>query len=253
MGTADVAYDRTSDFLEPDQFIKLIDWEGNEAIYKVARDEPMGTTRVLFADAANPLPAAPGPGNETPVFDTEWLEPPRENRLYQITPYFEFRFLRDPVVAAEDRGRCVPVAEWPCSVDLRLFNPSGTQRLGTGQGDFVDFSTTLGIARQNIGGLTGGVIPSYLMPLRDDLSHVWDLWTVFGTFPAFQVVNRSALALGAAVADDFPAECFLCFTGRRYMIQDPTAHEKKMVENNEPGYEHRAITVGGVSPVTTRA
>lgn len=267
MGEADVAYNRTSDFLEPDDYVRIIDPDGNNAFFKVSRDEAMGVTRVQFlrGDAA-PNDITLTVGASTGEFDAEWLSPPRENRLYQITPYFEFRWstVVPTFPAATDSenfapGRCVPLRQVPCSIDLLIFNPSGTRRLGVGTSETITVNTI----QQTIGGINpqpgndafraDAVAPNYLIPLRDDLSHVFDMWTIFGSFPAFNIVNRSRVIIGGDQAGDFPVDGFLCLTGRRYMLTDVTEEEYEYLKNREPGYEYRAVTIGGVTQVTTRA
>jgi len=265
-----VAYDRESPFLRNGQYIRLTDWEGSTQWLIVTRFENMGVSRVQWA-GRDILPETPvirslAAGFGTQPFDAEWLQPPRENRLYQIRPFFEFRWREGaqdlpntlfPGVQLNDiiPGSCVRPEHLPCSIDLRVYHPSGMRRLGTGTSEQIIVNNF----QQTIGGLqpsetssyrADAVIPHYFIPNRDDTSSIWDLWTVFGAFPSFEVVNRSLLDIGG---EDFPIDAFLCFTGRRYMIDNVTNEELNAILARKPGFEARGITIGGVTQVTTRS
>lgn len=250
-----VAYDRTADDWKPWDFVLVVDQEGNEVLLKIVRDERLGTTRILMWDPDNPLAA----GERTSKLELEHLSPPRENRLYVITPYWEIIFQSDDETPLTDEGLCVPLEEIPCSIDIELENPSGNRRLGTAVPETyeleVPFGTTQPAANRSVGGPSGGTIPNYLIPLRDDLSRVWDFGSIFGSFPSITVFNRSATDLGTNVSAPSTLESrgFLCFTGDRYMVEDPTKAERDALIDRDLGYTLRVITIGGVTQATTRA
>lgn len=240
-----VAYDRTQHDWKPWEFVLVVDHEGNEAFFKIVRNERLGTTRILIWNEANQLAA----GISASRLELQHLSPPRENRLYVITPYWELRY-----TSGENDGLCVLLDDIPCSIDIELENPSGNRRLGTAVPETYELAVPFAAAQpavnRGVGGPSGGTIPNYLIPLRDDLSRVWDFGAIFGSFPTITVVNRSNVALGGA---DLLAEGLLCFTGDRYMIEDPSEEELDALLDRDLGYPFRRITIGGVTQATTRA
>ncbi len=255
-----VAYDRTADDWKPWDFVLVVDQEGNEVILKIVRDERLGTSRILIWDTTHPLPA----GGKATKLELQHLSPPRENRLYVMTPYWEIISTAvDQETPLQDEGLCVPLEDIPCSIDLELENPTGNRRLGTAVAETYELQVPFGegpqpVENKSVGGPNGGTIPNYLIPLRDDLSRVWDFGAIFGSFPSITVFNRSIVDLGSFSAQNpastrLQSKGFLCFTGDRYMVEDPTENERNALIDRDLGYTLRRITIGGVTQATTRA
>jgi len=236
--TQPIPYDRLRYYLEPDDFIKLIDPEGNWKFLKVMSSEPMGQERVQFADAANGIAAGGVSDNNRVAF--QYLEPARQNRLFQIRP----------TIFAINRttGLLIDEDTIPPSIEMEWGMPAGNVRGGT---DVPSNVTMNGIANNNVGGITGGRIPVNQIYNRDDPSEVFDIWAIFGAFPDFRIVNNALFPLGGGGAGPLDFDWFIGTQGYKYILGEVTSEEEEKLVNGELSY--RGITVGGIEAVTTRA
>lgn len=243
------SYTRMSYWLEPDQFILIVDHEGNESFFKVARDEPMGNMFVKFADASHTL----APNAETGYIDLEFLAPKRQMRLYQIRPFL--------VQEQQNTGRLLPVPFqylWS-NIVVQWEIPSGEKRGGTDVKQTVTAPNT-GIS-SDVGGVGNGIINPAVIPYGDNPNEVYDIWTIYNVFPAVNIINLSAVTLGAdgivfpwtdsaIYPDGENFNHYLGFIGRKYILVEPTELEMNKLVNRKMDY--RGITIGGVPPLTTR-
>ena len=230
---AETAYDRLAPYLGSDEYIKIIDFEGNVAYFKVSRREPLGNMYVQFASATATLASGANTGS---FVGFDFLQPARENRLYQVTAQ----------IALIDIGsqKLLDTREIPAMINLEVENPSGTRRYGTAT---TQTNLVMNTITNSVGGVSGGVIPPFLQETRDDPSHVYDMWIIFGSYPAFRVVNNTT---GLAPLGTSHNAYILTF-GMKYILIDVSADEYQALVNRE--FDYRAITVGGIPVVTTRA
>jgi len=241
--TQPIPYDRLKYYLEPDDYIKLVDPEGNWNFYRILKNEPMGQIKVQFADEVNPvLPAAFSDPERVPF---EFTEPARQNRLFQ---------LRLTVFAIDrDEGELVDRDIIPPTAEVEWGHPQGTVRGGTDRPANV---TMNGIVNANIGGVNGGRIPFNQIYTRDDPNEVFDLWNIFGAYPDFRVLNQGPAILGGPSIPPpeeaaLPYDWFLAIQGMKYQLGDVTDEEKEKLLTKELHY--RGITIGGIKAVTTKA
>jgi len=224
-------------YLSPDDFIKIIDPEGNSNFFKVLKDEPLGQIKVPFANAANPI--APGGVSDVPRVPFDFLEPARQNRLFQIRVN----------IFAIDRATAVlvDIATIAPLFELEWGLPVGTVRGGS---DITGNITMNGIVSNGIGGINGGRIPFNQIYTRDDLNEVFDLWLLFGTYPDFAVRNQSTFPLGG---DGGPLayDWYISIQGRKYILGDVNKEELEKILNRTQKY--RGITIGGIKAITTKA
>jgi len=99
----------------------------------------------------------------------------------------------------------------------------------------------------SVGGVSGGVIAPFMQESRDDPSHVYDMWVIFGSYPAFRVSNNTTGLAPLGTTYD----AYIMTWGRKYILIDVSADEYQALVNRE--FDYRAITVGGIPVVTTRA
>ncbi len=236
--TQPIPYDRLRYYLKPDDFVKLIDPEGNWKFVKAMKDEPMGQVTIQFANAAAGVAAgAASDANRVPF---EFTEPARQNRLFQIRLTI-FAINRTTGVLI-DMDTIAP------TIEVEWGMPAGVVRGGTDEEDNV---TMNGILNANVGGVSGGRIPANQIYTRDDPSEVFDIWNIFGAFPDFRVVNNNLFPLGGGGAGPLDYDWFLAIQGRKYIIGDVSSDEEEKLVKHE--LEYRGITVGGIEAVTTRA
>lgn len=230
-------YDRLRYYFAPSDFLMLIGPEGDFKFFKVLRDEPMGQHLVQFANAANGVAA--GAFSDALRVAWEFLEPSRQNRLFQA---------RLTLVAIDRAlGELVDIATIAPLIEIEWGFPSGQVRGGSD----VQFNTPMnGIANLNIGGINGGRIPGNQIYTRDDPNEVFDLWIIYGSFPDFRVLNGTPLVLGGG-AGNLDYDWYLAVQGRKYILGDVTDDEREKLMKKELHY--RGVTVGGIEAVTTRA
>lgn len=232
-------YDRLKYYLEPDDYIKLIDPEGNWNFYRVLKNEPMGQMTVQFADINNLV--GPGGFSDPARVPFEFTEPARQNRLFQLRlTVFAVDRLTAEIVDIQTISPLIQV-EWG--------HPQGSVRGGT---DVADNVTMNGILNVNVGGINGGRIPANQIYTRDDPNEVFDIWNIFGAFPDFRVFNNGPGALGGAgFPPDLPYDWFLAIQGMKYILGDVKDEEReKLMKKTQ---EYRGITIGGIKAVTTKA
>ena len=247
-GYMEGSYTRMKYWLQPDDYILLIDAEGNEAFFKISRDEPMGAIFIKFADASHTL----ANGSETGYIDLPFLAPKRQMRLYQIRPFL--------VQERQDNGRL----PHPTNLPLDLFSylwtgiwvkwmlPSGDKRGGT---EVIQDLTVNNIS-QRLGGVGDGILNPAVLPYGDFPNEVLDMWTIYNVFPSVNIINNTGLTLGndqiTLPGETEPVDFnhYIGFIGRKYILVEPTTEELDKLISRELPY--RGITIGGIPPLTTR-
>lgn len=230
-------YDRLKYYLEPDDYIKFIDPEGNWQFYRVLRDEPMGQVLVLFANAANAV--APGAFSDPARVPFDFTEPARQNRLFQLRMTLIAISRVDQILV--DPATIAPL------VEVEWGHPQGVSRGGT---DVTGNVTMNGILNAGIGGINGGRMPGNQIYTRDDPNEVFDIWNIFGAYPDFRVLNGMAAPLGGP-AGPLAHDWYLAIQGKKYILGDVTDQEREKLIKKELKY--RGITMGGIPAETTKA
>lgn len=227
--------DRMKGYLGLDEFVKMVDFEGNYSFFKIARTEPMGLVLVEFANATNTLASAADTGS---FAGFDYLQPARQNRLYQV---------RTMIVAIDQgSGKWLDSAEIGARVDLEVEHPSGTRRFGTAT---RQSGLTLNTISNTVGGVSGGRVPPYMVPVSDMPSEVYDLWVIYGVYPAFRVSNNNEAGLPALGDDGY--DYYIATFGMKYLVLDVSPEELDLLTAHE--LEYRGVTIGGVPTSTTRA
>jgi hypothetical protein len=275
-------YDRRSGFLYTDDIVKVVDYNGDEAVFIVARHESIGQHSVRYTQriANGGIPA----GQE--VF-AEWrcLQPARENRLFELRPFiFGVREVEtNPNPLATGDGRLIfsptplnviPIAtpiqfnppgvpdgyvddRIPVGVELRWKHPTGVARLGTDLSFNVDVVLpTATITTPNVGGVNGGFVDAVLTPLVDDFSDLWRLNAIYGQTIELGIANRTNLydtagtgRIIGGVGDR--VQYFIGIVGRKHLLGPCPEKFYDKVMNEEIPY--KTVTIGGVPIVSTRA
>lgn len=262
-------YDRRSSFLYTDDIVKIIDAQGNEAVFIIQRHESIAQHSVRFTNDAVGGGILPG----TEIFaDFRFLQPARENRLFEIRPFIFAvnRAVQAPPpainvipgsIVSHQTPLVPPIASpdlrfIPAGVELKWRSPAGVARDGTDLSFDVPVSIPPAtVFNPLVGGVNGGFIQAILVPYVDDFSDLWKLYSIYGNTIEFGIANRTQLfgvgqILGGSIA---PAnkDYFIGIVGRKYLLGPVSDEIKKKVENEDIDYE--SITVGGIPTVTTRA
>lgn len=232
-------YDRKKHYFQPGEYIKLVDTEGNYYFYRILRDEPLGMEDIQYAGPDEvAVPHTLDSGDETGWINCSFLEPPAENRLYQIRPYL--------YMVNDDYGVMYPYGIYiPALIKLFWKMPEGVQRGGTAR----DSSITMNGIEETIGGRGGGFMTPHTIDMRSDLNELFDIFTVYGSHPQFKIKNDSPLDLGneSANADiSFNFQHYLGLTGRKYLVGGITDKELKILESGKVDFRGR--TIGGIPP-----
>lgn len=267
-------YDRRSGFLYTDDIVKVVDYNGDEAVFIVQRHESIAQHSVRYTQRiAN---GGIGPGQE--VF-AEWrcLQPARENRLFELRPFIfgvrEVLIAQGPATAD---GRLIlaptplnviplPAIETaygderiPIGVELRWRHPTGVARLGTDLSFDVNVVVpTATITTPNVGGVQGGFIDAILTPLVDDFSDLWKLNAIYGQSIELGIANRTNLyaapggTIGGLSAEYPNVQYFIGVVGRKHILGPcPEKFYNRVKDESIP---YKTVTIGGVPIVTTRA
>lgn len=244
-------YDRLAEYLSPGDYFRFTGKYGKSLWMAVERDEPIGQIRILFdnlAVAIPPRPARAGPGSVVPpatfidpdVIELDFLEPQREDRMYQIRP----------TVFAIDRATqmLVPQASIPPLVLLEYQYPMGHRMAGTDRPDNV---TMNGCINQNVGGPDNGRIPVNQIYSKSDPNEIFDMFIFFRSYPGFRVLNATRGSVGGAGFTGLGFDWYLAFQGRKYVFRTASVDEQQKLDNHELPY--RSISSpGGVPPTLLR-
>jgi len=266
-------YDRRAGFLYTDDIVKVVDYDGNEALFVIQRHESIAQHSVRFTSRVlnGGIPAG-----QSVFADFRFTQPARENRLFELRPFiFAVRevFNAGPPPAVVD-GRlilaptplnAVPVApdtsRIPAGVELRWRHPSGTFRTGTD----LQFNVVVNITPPStpipavittpgVGGVSGGFIEAILTPYTDDISDLWKLNAIYGHTIEFGIANRSDLfwAPGAVIGgNDDDKQYFIGVIGRKHILGPCPEWLAKKVDEEDIAY--KTVTIGGIPITTTRA
>ena len=261
---------RARRFSEPGDFLQVIDHEGNLKFVKVVKDEPLGFQPIIMAGYSTDgntvlcgynAHTIMGEGTQAAAASTTgliplpYLEPSRENRIYEAIPYL---YAINPQSTGTD---CVQKTklELPVTAYLIWEHPAGSRRGGT---DLQTNQISRGpITNVNRGGVNSGRIPLPLLHL--DASIFWGtpltFWIIYGTYPAVGLENRTkGRNLGTSTVGECPENTvdddlnyFLGMMGRKYEVVDPTSEELDLLLKRELPF--RSAVVGGIPQVSTKA
>lgn len=262
-------YDRRAGFLFTDDLVKVIDYDGNEAIFIVQRHESIAQHSVKFTSrvANGGIPAG-----QKVFSDFRFLQPARENRLFEIRPMlFAVRqqpFAPPPLVGdgmlilPPSPSNIVPPGadpdRIPAGVELVWRDPAGMARGGTDLEypavvNITPPSTPGIVTTPSVGGVNGGYVEAIMVPLIDDFSDLYKMHAIYGHTIEFGIANRTDLFLPPAtiggIGDN--KQYFVGIVGRKHILGPVSDELKRKVENEE--VEYKAITIGGIPIVTTRA
>jgi len=245
--------------------VKLIDSEGNFNIFKLGATEPIGSLAVQCTTPVDAIPA--GVASEPAEF--RFTEPAQEGRLFHFRPYIFavrrldqlpdgrllFADIPDEVIIPPLQIN--PATDFiPMGAALQLEHPSGTKRWGTDRKFDVTVTTPGGvvITTAGVGGVDGGFLEAPLVPFIDDLSDLWDVYTIFGHTVSFRMVNRSNFYWppgwpmgGGTDRKDY----FIGLIGSKFTLLEVKESIKAKVANCEIEYE--PIVIGGIPSVSTKA
>lgn len=241
-------YDRMVEYLEPGDYVKLSSKYGKGVYLFIESDEPLGQmTLQMTDDGVNLDPRDPraGPGGVVPPFtfiDAEpvqmpFLEPYREDRLYQVRPTI-FAVDRDEGILV-DRDIIPPL------VMLEWDFPDGNRMGGSDIQRSIVFN---GIPNNNIGGIQGGRIAANMIYTRSDPSEVYDMFIFFKTFPAFRLINWTRGRVGGLGPEGLQWDWYLAFQGRKFIFRTATAEESQKLDMRELPF--RGIPSPGGVPET---
>lgn len=262
-------YDRRAGFLYTDDIVKVVDYDGNEALFKIQRHEPIGMHSVKFTSRV--VNGGITPGNR--VFaDFRFLQPARENRLFEVRPIlFAVRQMPLPPLGTISDGRLIfaptPMASQPgagdfipMGVELVWRDPAGMARGGTD----LEFPVTVNITAPSpptspttpsVGGVNGGFVEAVMVPLIDDFSDLYKMHAIYGHTIEYGIANRTdifppggGVTIGG-VGDN--KQYFVGVVGRKHLLGPVPEEIKKKVDDEEIPY--KTITIGGIPIVTTRA
>jgi len=224
-------------YLDPDDFVKIVDEEGSWNYYAIAKREPMGQVEVQFASGVVGVAAgALSDGDRVPFTH---LEPARENRLFQV---------RLTIFAVNrTTGNIININVVPPLIEVEWGHGVGVARGGTDKQETVTMNTIANV----VGGVRGGRIPANQIWNRDDPNEVFDLWCIYGKYPDFRVLNGLALPLGGGAAGNWDHDFYLATQGMKYVLRDVTDDERKKLEERK--FEFRGITLGGIEAVSTKS
>jgi len=292
---------RTRRFSEAGDFLCVIDHEGYMKYVKIVKDEPLGMQPILMAGVAANINGGGvlcgydawtvmgegtnviGANASTGLLQLPFLEPARQNRIFEAIPYIYavpgnavgiLAGIKLPSeVTEKDRllkanllnlGPAVPILAYPvnglpANAYFLWEHPAGSRRGGT---DLTEAAVNVGvIANINRGGVPSGRIPLPLMHLDANIFEGYDLtfWCIYGTYPSIGIENRTK---GRNLGSDGASVCpnntyddgynyFCGFMGRKYEVIDPTKQEKdKLIKRK---LEFRSAVVGGMPQATTKA
>jgi hypothetical protein len=269
-------YDRRVCFLYTDDIVKIVDSQGNEAIFIVNRHESIAQHSVKFtsrAVAGPPAwPNASIPAGQSVFSEFFFSQPARENRLFELRPFlFAVRqadigagVIRDgrPIFAPTPMSHVLPIAPWdsddhiPMGVELVWRQPTGNRRLGTdvSHDTPVDIAGVGTITTPDVGGVNGGFIDAILAPMLDDFSDLWKLNAIYGNTIEFGIANRTNLYCNPGLVvggDGDNKQYFIGIVGRKHLLGKCPEELKRKVIDEEIDY--KTITIGGIPTVTTRA
>ena len=236
---------RRQSFFQVDDIALVVDPEGDRAWYRVGGAEPLNVEALLIADASSTL-VTHASGNtpyQTGYLNLEFLQPQREDRLFQVRPYL---YAIDRANGDKTLGK-----DLPGGLQLQVEHPIGTKRFGS------DVTTNAlvvnSVAAQNVGGVAEGAIPGDMIPVDDDMSDLFDLFCIYGTYPAINVRNYGVFTLGGTYDR---RNWYLGFLGMKYMLADVDADQLATLhEAFKTGRTslYKKAVVGGIRTVTTRA
>jgi hypothetical protein len=262
-------YDQRAGFLYTDDFVKIVDYDGNEAIFMVQRHESIAQHTVKFTSrvANGGIP----PGNK--IFaDFQFLQPARENRLFEIRPVLFAVRQHDFGAPGVGDGRLIlppspanpiPVPtdpnRIPAGVELVWRDPAGMARGGTDLSFDVNESITAPspptiVNTPQVGGVNGGFVEAIMVPLIDDFSDLYKMNAIYGHTIEFGIANKTdefwnpGKIIGGDT-DDY--QYFVAIVGRKHILGPVDDEIKRKINNEELFY--KTITVGGIPIVTTRA
>lgn len=262
-------YDRRAGFLYTDDIVKVVDYDGNEALFIIQRHEPIAQHSVRFTSS---VVNGGIPAGQRVFADFRFLQPARENRLFEIRPVlFAVRNQAFPGPAFGD-GRLIlpptPLTVYgapadpnhiPAGVELVWRDPAGMARGGTD----LEFPVTVNITAPSppgivvtpsVGGVQGGYVEAVMVPLADDFSDLYKMHAIYGHTIEYGIANRTDLfnAPGAVIGG--PADnkqYFVGVVGRKHLLGPVPEEIKKKVDDEAIPY--KTITIGGIPIVTTRA
>jgi len=241
-------YDRLEAYLKSGDYVKLASQYDPAIFIFIESEEPMGQMNIQMANGAVPVgarAARAGAGTVVPpagFVDAqpvafEFLEPQREDRLYQIRP----------TVYAIDRttGLLVDRAIIPPLLELQWEFPRGSFRGGTDRKSTI---TINGVINRDIGGNDGGRIPVNQIYTATDPSEVFDIFAFFDTFPAFRLLNNTRGTVGGGGGVELDYDWYLAVQGKKFVFRSVTAEEQKKIANDELSF--RGIPSPGGVPKT---
>jgi len=248
------SYTRMSYFLEPDDYILLVQHTGEKNFKRIVAREPTGAMLIEFANSTNPLNS----GEKTNEFECDFLEPRRQDRLFQIRPSL--------LMVVEDTGRreigpaniIAGIQYFIADIYLYIQHPVGSKRLGT------DISQTVEITvggsphiTQTLGGVGRGILSAVMLPFVDDMTELYDIWTYFGAYPSFIIENNTNINLGnenfewpSGSGLIYNLKYFLALVGMKYLLVDVTPQELELLKSRELDYI--GVTIPGVDIRTTK-
>ena len=242
-------YDRLAAYLQPGDFVKFTSRLGDPVWLHIEADEPMGQqVPMRLADAAVSMPARAaraGVGTLVPAGSfldagpvaMTFLEPQRQDRMYQVIPtIFAINRVTQQVIAR---------AGIPPLVELEWEYPSGDLR---GKVDSPQNVTINGCINNRIG---FGRIPANQIYTRDDPSPVFQMFIFFKTYPAFRLINSTRGIVGGGGAIQLDYDWYLTFQGRKYVFRTATEDEQRKLNNRELAYR-KIQSSGGVPPTFQR-
>jgi len=244
-------YDRAAEYLRPGDYVMFSSQYGKPIWLFVEADEPLGQMKVQMTEVGVSLAgraARAGAGSPVPPFtfiDAEpvrmdFLEPRREDRLYQIRP---------SVFAIDElTGHLIDEDVIPPLLMLEWDYPDGTRQGGS---DRLATITINNIPNPDIGGPRGGRIPVNEIYNRSDLSPLYDIFVFFLTAPAFRLINWTRGVVGDAGDEGLQFLWFLTFQGRKYIFRRATAEEEEKLNNRELPYRSMP-SPGGVPDTLLR-
>lgn len=263
----DYWYGRGRSMLATGDIVKLIDYEGVSAFFKLGIREPLSGMSAQYTTGADGILA----GAASQFADFRFTEPGQENRL------FHFRPVLVAVVRVRDQvampGRILfppipdnifisatPVAgppsyEFPMGISLQLKQPGGKWRWGTDLKRDVVVTTPGGVilTSAGVGGADGGFLEAPLIPFLADLDELYDIFTIFGHIIQIRLVNRTGFfwppgeVLGLTDNKDY----FITLVGEKFVLHEVSDEIVRKAEERE--IEYQPIVIGGVPQVTSKA
>ena len=241
-------YDRMAAYLQPGDYVKFTSRLGNSNWLVIEADESMGQIRLRLADAAVFMAARAaraGPGTVVPPgfaidgrpVDMTFLQPMRQDRIYQIIP----------TIFAINRTtqELIPRAGIPPLVEVEWEYPAGDRR---GRVDSIQNVTINGVINNGVG---YGRMPASQIYTRDDPNPVFQIFVFFGSYPAFRIINNTRGIVGGGAGTQLDYDWYMGVQGRKYIFSTASESEQRKLNNRELPYR-KIPSPGGIPPTLLR-